>query len=246
MADVDQLLKQYIEEHRAGGEADPLAYLEQVEGTDRKELAALIDAYLIRSPGQPWDEQAYRGSPAERLVESLHESLAGESGSWPVLLPQLRNKARIKREQLVNRLATALGVAGREEKVAYYYNQMEHGRLSPGGVSDRVLEALAGIVDTTTDVLRRAGQAVSSQQADAEAVFARVAPRRRPSTGPRAAKRRRQRLPMPARPSTPSGTRSTSCSSAAESGSLSAPRHSEHEHAATRPSARVSLRSAGA
>lgn len=175
MANVDQLLKRYIAEHRAGGEADPRAYLEQVEGTDRAELAALIDAYLVRAPGQPWDEDAYSGSPAERLVESLHESLAGASGSWPVLLPQLRHRARIKREQLVERLAAALGVAGREEKVAYYYNQMEHGGLEPPGVSDRVLEALAQIVDTTKEALRQAGQAVTVRDADAGAVFARKA-----------------------------------------------------------------------
>src|SRR5690242_738873 len=79
MPDVDELLKQYIEDHRAGGEADPRGYLAQVEGTDRSELAALIDAYLVRSPGQPWDEGAYTGSPAERVVESLRESLAGSS-----------------------------------------------------------------------------------------------------------------------------------------------------------------------
>ena len=64
---VDQLLKQYIAEHRAGGEADPRGYLEQLEGRDRAELEALIDAYLVDSPGQRWDEDAYSGSPAERV-----------------------------------------------------------------------------------------------------------------------------------------------------------------------------------
>lgn len=175
MSDVEKLLKDYIAEHKAGGEADPRAYLDQLEGADRSELEALIDAYLVRSPGQPWDEEAYAGSPAERLVESLRESLAGASGSWPVLLPELRHRARIKREELVNRLASALGVAGREEKVAYYYNQMEHGRLPPRGVSDRVLEALAEIVDTTKERLREAGRTLVAEDADADAVFARVA-----------------------------------------------------------------------
>src|SRR5262245_62130388 len=85
--------------------------------------------------------------------------LTGARGSWPGLLPELRSRARINREELVLRLASALGVAGREEKVAYYYNQMEHGGLWPSGVSDRVLEALAGIVDTTKGALREAGKA---------------------------------------------------------------------------------------
>ncbi len=176
MPDVDQLLTQYIAEHRAGGDADPRAYLDQLAGADRAELEALIDAYLERSPGQRWDPEGYAGSPAERLVESLQESLAGASGSWPVLLPELRHHARIKREQLVERLAAALGVAGREQKVAYYYNQMEHGRLPPAGVSDRVLDALAGIVGTTKETLRRTGEAVGPPGAEGNVVYARVAP----------------------------------------------------------------------
>jgi hypothetical protein len=175
MTDVDRLLREYIEEHRAGGEADPLAYVERLEGTDRAELEALIDAYLARAPGRDWDPEAYRGSPAEQVVAALTESLGGVSGSWPVLLPELRNRARIRRDELVGRLADALGVGGREEKVAYYYNQMEHGLLEPAGVSDRVLDALAAIVDTTRDALRRAGQRVAPPAAAEGAVFARTA-----------------------------------------------------------------------
>ena len=109
------------------------------------------------------------------MVESLGESLGGVSGSWPVLLPELRNRLKLRREQLVERLTEALGVAGREEKVAYYYNQMEHGRLEPSGVSDRVLESLAAIVETTRDTLRRAGERVQPPAAGEEAVFARTA-----------------------------------------------------------------------
>lgn len=175
MTDVDRLLREYIEEHSAGGEADPLAYLERAADGDRAELSALIDAYLARAPGRAWDPDAFRGSPAEQLVESLSESLGGVSGSWPVLLPELRMKAKLKREELVGRLAEALGVGGREEKVAYYYNQMEHGRIEPTGVSDRVLEALASIVDTSRDALRQAGERVAPAEGGKGMVFARAA-----------------------------------------------------------------------
>ena len=243
MADVDQLLKQYIAEHRAGGEANPRAYLDQVEGTDRAELAALIDAYLARSPGQPWDEDAYRGSPAERLVESLHESLAGASGSWPVLLPELRNRARIKREELVERLAAALGVAGREEKVAYYYNQMEHGRLrrrrlrpgARGAGRDRRHDqggAAAG------------GPGHRSQRRTRRPCSPARPLRRRPSTRSRPAWPARARAPAP-QGAKQSATRSTSSSSAAEPRvrRVRALDSTPDEGAATRPGAGLSLRS---
>src|SRR3954447_8768536 len=51
MSDVEQVLREYIREHRAGGDADPRAFLERVEDPgDRLELEALIDAYLEHAP----------------------------------------------------------------------------------------------------------------------------------------------------------------------------------------------------
>ncbi len=173
MSDVDRLLAQYIEEHRAGGEADPIAYLDQLEGAEREELATLLDAYLQRAPGRDWDAEAYRGSAAERLAESLHRSLGGHAGLWPVILPRLRERAKVKRAELASRLAQGLGVANREEKVAAYYHQMEQGSLEAAGVSRRVLEALAGIVGASAESLRRAGaslaEGATAQDRDAPA-----------------------------------------------------------------------------
>src|SRR5688500_6415954 len=158
MSDVDRLLSEYIAEHRAGGEADPVEYLDRLEGTDREELAELIDAYLQRTPGQPWDREAYRGSAAERLVEGLDRSLRGQAGMRPMLLPRLRHRAQIKRRSLVESLAENLGVGDQMEKVAGYYNQMEQGTLESAAVSDRVLGALSDIVGASAAALRRAGE----------------------------------------------------------------------------------------
>ena len=117
MADVERLLSEYIAEHRAGGEADPVAYLDRAEGADRAELVELIDAYLERSPGREWDAAAYKGSEAERVADAITRSLAGESGWWPLVLPRFRAKLEMTRAAVVARLAEALGATGREEKV---------------------------------------------------------------------------------------------------------------------------------
>ncbi|MGI8554824.1 MAG: hypothetical protein ACR2LT_00485 [Pyrinomonadaceae bacterium] len=178
MTDVDRLLDNYIQEHRAGGKADPLEYLDQLEGVDRLELEALIDGYLTHAPPQPLAADAYAGSLSDRVVESLAPSLTGVSGLWPAVLPRLRNRARIRRADLVSRLAATLGVSEREEKVADYYNQMEQGRLPAAGVSGRVLEALGEIVGASGQRLRQLGEAVTGPAAaggDAP-VFARSAP----------------------------------------------------------------------
>ncbi len=81
---------------------------------------------------------------------------------WPALLPRLRNRAGLKRSQLVERLASALGTGDKTDKVAVYYHQMEQGTLPARGVSDRVLEALGQLVGETAQALRSAGRAVTA------------------------------------------------------------------------------------
>jgi hypothetical protein len=151
MSDVDRLFEEFTAARRAGEEASPRVYLAQVEGVDRAELGALIEGYLERAPRRAFSDAAYRGSTAEAAVETLVEG-------WPVVLPRLRDEARLPRDELVQRLASALGLAGREEKVHRYYHQMEQGRLPARGVSSRVLEALGDILGRSADLLRRAGE----------------------------------------------------------------------------------------
>src|SRR4051794_25202104 len=149
MTDVQQLLEEFIAEDR-GGPADPSAYLARASGRERAELEALIDAYLARAPRRAFDRESFEASPAARVVASL----AGSSGTWPSLLPRLRDRARLRRAELVARLASELGVGGREAKVASYYHAMEQGTLAAFGVSDRVLEALGRIVGESAEALR--------------------------------------------------------------------------------------------
>lgn len=175
MADVEQLLSEYIAEHRAGGDADPRPYLERVEGLDRRELAALIDAYLARSPGQQWDPAGFAQSRARHVADAVSLSLGGVNGAWPWLLPSLRKQAELPRSEVVRRLAEALEVADRKDKVQTYYHRMETGDLPAAGVSERVLEALGRIVGASAETLRRAGEIFEPGGGEAPAaVFART------------------------------------------------------------------------
>ena len=84
----------------------------------------------------------------------------------------------LKRRELVERLAAALGQQGREEKVASYYHEMEQGLLPSEGVSDRVLEALAGADGFDARGAARGGERLAGgegQRAAASAAFARAA-----------------------------------------------------------------------
>jgi hypothetical protein len=162
MSDLDRLLAEYVAEHRAGGDADPKEYLDRAPLAERRELAALIDAYLVRTPRQAFDETRFRGSSAERTVDELERAIIGQAGLWPALLPRLRNRAGLKRSELVERLANALGVGDRTDKVAGYYHEMEQGLLPARGVSDRVLDALAQIVGESAQALREAGRSLGT------------------------------------------------------------------------------------
>jgi hypothetical protein len=175
MSNVDRLLADYITEHRSGGEANPVVYLDRVEPGDRSELAALIDAYLSRAPRTPFDAAAFHNSDAEATADALERSLAGDSGLWPLLLPRLRTGVGLKRREVTDRLAQALGAADRAEKVERYYHEMEQGTLPAAGVGDRVLEALAALVDTSASFLREAGSAVTGRDSNlgAPTAFAR-------------------------------------------------------------------------
>jgi len=173
---VEHLLRQFIQADRAG-EADPLAYLERVEGAERAELAALIDGYLARAPRRPFDREGFETSRARAVTEEVGRSLGGVSGEWPALLPRLRHRAKLRRAQVVANLAEALGARGAQtEKVARYYHGMEQGTLPADGVSDRVLDALARIVGTTAQELRDAGRAAggSAPRGVPGTAFARI------------------------------------------------------------------------
>ena len=185
MTDVDRLFDQYLEAHRGGGEADPRPYLDQLEGTDRKELAALIDGYLESAPGREWNAAAFEGSASNRLVDSItadwEAEASAETVGWRELLPRLREAAKIKRADLVARLAEAIGAGDNTGKVAAYYHEMETGTLPSEGVSDLVLDALARIVGESAERIRAAGSVIGAggdqEQVKAKLAFARKAVR---------------------------------------------------------------------
>lgn len=159
MVDPEALLAEFKTAYESGERPDLLELLERAPESERQALRERIDSYLMQAPRRSWDPEAYERSPARESVERVWESVEGVSGSWPKLLPHLRHRARIKRAELVHRLAGALGVGDREAKVASYYHAMEHGRLPAEGISARVFAALGEILDVSAERIREAGSA---------------------------------------------------------------------------------------
>jgi hypothetical protein len=176
MAQVDELLREYKEAHRAGS-GDPRPFLSRAPAADRAVLAALIEGYLENAPRRQFDRGEFLESPAAPVAEGVERSLAGAGGLWPALLPRLRAQARVKRADLVRELAARLGAESQQAKVAGYYHEMEQGLLPAEGVSDTVLEALGKIVGVAAESLRKAGSlpAPAPPRMDEAAVFTRMA-----------------------------------------------------------------------
>ena len=177
--DAHTLLEQYIAAHASGEHADPGEWLVRAPEGERDKLVALIDAYLARAPMREWDPEAFRSSGLATFSEQLNQGFYSEAGAWPAVLPQLREKAKLKRSVLVARLAAALGAQDKQAKVGSYYHEMEHGLLPSEGVDDKVLDALGSILGQSAEALRQAGRALGvgpGEGAQVESVaFARTA-----------------------------------------------------------------------
>lgn len=171
MSSVDDIFDRYKAAFRAGEGSDPQPFIDQLSGAARRELEALIAGFLARGARPAFSPEAFAAAQESPLAQRVMASL-GET--WPVLLPRLRDEAGILRSDLVTRLADALGVTRRRDKVERYYHQMEKGLLEPAGVSDRVLDALSGIVGVSAERLRAAAGAVMPPRA-AGPTFARAA-----------------------------------------------------------------------
>jgi hypothetical protein len=176
MSEIEKIVEEFAAEFEAGRRPDPGTFLVRVGSEQRAELADRLDHYLDQAPATEWDPGGYARSPVKAAVDRVFESLEGSSGRWPELLPRLRNRARLRRAELVERLASALGFPGSRERIADYYHRMEHGMLPAEGVSDRVLDALAAIVGSSRETLRQAGSSggISDPELSA-AIFARTA-----------------------------------------------------------------------
>lgn len=149
---VDERFKAFKAAYAAGEDPDPLAALGGLEGADRIELTALIDAYLARAPAPAWDAAAFAEYRESRLARRIVEQV--QTGDEK--LADLRHAAQIKRPDLVAQLADELHAPEARSRIADYYHQLEWGTLDPRPVSNRVYEALSRLLGVSAERVRAA------------------------------------------------------------------------------------------
>jgi transcriptional regulator with XRE-family HTH domain len=154
---LDDLLNEFVDAWNAGGRPRVDDFVSKAPQGQGDELAGLIGAFLELAPTPPYTPEQLRELRADPVVRQVSGLIDSPSGLWPTLLPRLRKRAQLTRDQVVERLAKALGVQGREPRVKEYYHQMESGLLDPQGVSSQVLESLAGIFKVSVGEIEAAG-----------------------------------------------------------------------------------------
>lgn len=169
----ESLLSEFIDAWSSGRRPDVEAFLTRAPSAEREQLADEIHTFLTHAPTPRFSDEVREQLRAEPLTRAI-EQMPSELGMWPTLLPTLRKRARLRRDQLVAGLAGVLGAEGSEVKVGRYYHGMESGTLDPSGVSRRVLDALAGLLGVSSGELEEAGAFRGFHRAGPQAAFGRT------------------------------------------------------------------------
>jgi hypothetical protein len=155
MDKLDRLLNEFVEAWNAGRRPEVDDFVDRAPEAERNELAGLIGAFLEIAPTPSYSPEQLDTLRADPLVQAIGRVAEDEPGPTP--LPRLRERAKLKREQVVEALARVLGFPDKKTKIQRYYHQLEIGTITPGQVSQRVIDALADILRVTPNDVEQAG-----------------------------------------------------------------------------------------
>ena len=153
MSTVDELYRRYVSAYRDAGDADPRAYLDELHGVDRAELAARIDRFLDTAPPPAFDADAFAAFRADPRRQALVTQIL-ESET----LADVRAGAAVTKRDVGAALAQRLGLAPQANVVRARYHDVEVGNVDPRRVAARVWDALAGILGASAERVREAAE----------------------------------------------------------------------------------------
>src|SRR5688500_541834 len=129
MDKLDRLLNEFVEAWNAGRRPEVDDYVERAPEAERNELAGLIGAFLEIAPTPPYSPEQLDALRRDPIVLAIGRLAEDEPGPTP--LPRLRERAKLKRDQVVEALARALGFPEKQTKIRRYYHQLEVGTITP-------------------------------------------------------------------------------------------------------------------
>lgn len=155
------------------GQGDPAPFLSRFEGRERQELALLIEVFIETAPAS----NPETGDPRfEKVFERVLAEVDGASGGLSEMVRGLRAKLGLGQVEVVKELSSALDATPAEvNKIDGYYHDLEWGTLPSSGISKKVYDALASILQTKPGTLKEAGAALGpGRPSSAGMAFART------------------------------------------------------------------------
>ena len=157
---IEQRLADFIRAYE-GGDGDPLPFMEGLNERERRRFRLEVNRYLEGNPEPKRDLSLLDDARFARTYDEVVSRLDGASGAMPGLLVELREGNGLLQQDVVEALSGDLDASPAEaEKIDDYYHDLEFGNLPARGISGRVFDSLARILGTTSDALRRAGEAL--------------------------------------------------------------------------------------
>lgn len=157
MSAFDHILSDFIDDWNAGRRPQVPDFLDRAAPSDRHELAARLAEWLAVAPAPGYDDAARAAIRAEAPLRAALRAIEAESGLWPELLPRLRERAGLRLGELAERVTSAFGLAGQEDRAAEYLGRMESGELDASRVSRRLLDVLGRALGIGGGELAEAG-----------------------------------------------------------------------------------------
>jgi hypothetical protein len=157
MSATDRILSDFIDDWNAGRRPRVPEYLDRAAPSERDELAARLADWLAVAPSPALDDAARAAVRAEAPLQAALRAIESEAGLWPELLPRLRERAGLRLGELAERVTSAFGLAGQEDRAAAYLGRMEAGDLDASRVSRRLLDVLGRALGVGGDELAEAG-----------------------------------------------------------------------------------------
>jgi len=158
---AEQAFDDFVAAWERGEQPDPAPAIASVDEADREPLAAMLATFLAANP---------RDDVTEAEVDARAADPASEPPRpWAELLPGLRERIGLTRTALITRLAGLLGHPEAQSQVGGYVHELETGLLSPTGVRQPVVAALAKILDVPEPLLELSRRLVPPPVAGSEA-----------------------------------------------------------------------------
>src|SRR4051812_28401793 len=105
MTSPEQLIEEFIVAWNAGKRPRVDEYLQRASADERERLAGLLNAFLDQAPTPAFSLRTFDEIKREPTVSELVALVDSKAGFWPSLLPRLRRRAKLTRDQVVEQLA---------------------------------------------------------------------------------------------------------------------------------------------